>query len=244
MKNAFKIVRVVRKRKDFFMRPVLIYPSPNFNERRLPIDMIVLHYTGMKSERDALNRLTDPASGVSAHYVVFENGDIYNPVDEELRAWHAGVSFWRGETDTNSRSIGIEIANSGHEFGYRPFPDEQIESVVELCRDIIRRRNIPAGNIVGHSDVAPARKADPGELFPWKTLAKNGVGLWTDEFIPPEKDVTDMLTGIGYDVTDEPAAYTAFARHFYPADLTGKSGRGIQRLAAVSALYERRDAKK
>lgn len=126
------------------MRPVLICPSPNFNRRLLPIDMIVLHYTGMKSEQTALDRLIDPTSGVSAHYVVFENGDIYNPVDEESRAWHAGISFWRGETDTNSRSIGIEIANPGHEFGYTPFPDAQIDALIALCKDILSRRRILA----------------------------------------------------------------------------------------------------
>ncbi len=241
MKNALKIIRVIRKRKDFFMRPVLIYPSPNFNRRLSPIDMIVLHYTGMESEQAALDRLTDPSSGVSAHYVVFENGDIYNPVDEESRAWHAGVSFWRGETDTNSRSIGIEITNPGHEFGYRPFSDRQIESVIELCQDIIRRRNIPANNIVGHSDVAPTRKTDPGELFPWKTLAENGVGLWTDEFALPEQGVKEMLADIGYDTTDESAALTAFRRHFLPQSLPDGASGLAERMAAVRGLFHAKE---
>ncbi len=241
MKNALKIVRVIRKQKDFFMRPVLIYPSPNFNRRLLPIDMIVLHYTGMASERAALDRLADPSSGVSAHYVVFENGDIYNPVAEESRAWHAGVSFWRGEKDTNSRSIGIEITNPGHEFGYRPFSDQQIESVIELCRDIIRRRNIPARNIVGHSDVAPMRKSDPGELFPWKRLAENGVGLWTDEFVSPERSVREMLADIGYDTTVESAALTAFRRHFLPQSLPDGVIGLAERMAAVRTLFHTKE---
>lgn len=227
------------------MFPIFDLPSPNFNERRLPVDMIVLHYTGMQTFDEALRRLTDPSAQVGAHYAVSKSGDVFRLVDEEKRAWHAGVSYWRGITDTNSRSIGIEIENAGHEYGYAPFPETQMESVVELCRDIIKRRPIiPAVNIVGHSDVAPTRKTDPGELFPWRFLAENGIGLWTDGFAPSEKTAREMLAGIGYDATDESAAYKAFARRFFPADLTGKSERGIQRLAAVSALYERQDAGK
>lgn len=226
------------------MFPFFDLPSPNFNERRLPVDMIVLHYTGMRTFDAALTRLTDPASRVSAHYAVSKSGDVFRLVDEEKRAWHAGVSYWRGETDTNGRSIGVEIENAGHEFGYAPFPDEQIASVVELCRDIIERRRIPAVNIVGHSDVAPTRKSDPGELFPWKTLAENGVGLWTDGFAAPERTAREMLAGVGYDASDETAAMRAFARRFFPADPTGKTEQCIERLAAVSALYERKDAER
>ena len=213
------------------MRPVLICPSPNFNRRLLPIDMIVLHYTGMKSEQTALDRLIDPTSGVSAHYVVFENGDIYNPVDEESRAWHAGISFWRGETDTNSRSIGIEIANPGHEFGYTPFPDAQIDALIALCKDILSRRRILA--VLGHSDVAPTRKQDPGELFPWSKLAENGIGFWTNDFCQPVGSIKQMLSSIGYDTTDLNAAVTAFQRHFYPEALLSDGKRTAERISAV-----------
>ena len=149
------------------MRPVFVYPSANFNGRYSPVDMIVLHYTGMKTGQEALDRLCNPAAAVSTHYLIFENGDIYNLVEEEFRAWHAGLSQWRGIPDVNSRSIGIEIVNPGHEFGYVPFTAEQIQSVIDLCKDIMTRHHIPAGNILGHSDVAPARKSDPGELFPF-----------------------------------------------------------------------------
>ena len=147
-------------------------PSPNFDERQLPVSMIVLHYTGMPDAEGALNRLTSPDSRVSAHYLVKEDGEVIQLVDEEKRAWHAGKSYWRGITDVNSASVGIEIVNPGHEFGYRPFPDEQIASVIPLVADIKDRHGVGRGNIVGHRDVAPARKEYPGELFPWSALAK------------------------------------------------------------------------
>ncbi len=156
-------------------------PSPNFNDREgHTIDMLVLHYTGMRSADDARDKLCNAMSDkkVSAHYLVDEDGTIYAMVDESMRAWHAGVSYWRGHTNINQRSIGIEIVNPGHEFGYRPFPKPQMEAVAELCKDILSRRAIPARNVVGHSDVAPERKQDPGELFDWKFLAEHGVGLW------------------------------------------------------------------
>lgn len=160
-------------------------PSPNFNERKGPPDMVVLHYTGMETARAALDRLCDPEAKVSAHYVVDEDGSVYRLVPEERRAWHAGVSWWRGETDINGCAIGIEIVNPGHEFGYRDFPAVQVDSVIGLLDGIRERWDIPDSRILGHSDVAPARKEDPGERFPWKTLAEHGHGLWVEPDLPP-----------------------------------------------------------
>ncbi len=153
-------------------------PSPNFNERRAPPDILVLHYTGMPTGEAALARLRDPAAEVSAHYLVEEDGRIFSLVPEERRAWHAGRGAWQGETDVNAASIGIEIVNPGHEFGYRAFPEAQIEAVIDLVADIRSRWSIPDARIIAHSDLAPERKEDPGELFPWKRLAQSGHGLW------------------------------------------------------------------
>ncbi|MBP2157641.1 MULTISPECIES: N-acetylmuramoyl-L-alanine amidase [Asticcacaulis] len=160
-------------------------PSPNFNERKGPPDMVVLHYTGMETAKAALDRLLDPDAKVSAHYVVDEDGSVYALVPEERRAWHAGVSYWRGETDINGCSIGVEIVNPGHEFGYRDFPAIQIDAVIGLLDGIRERWDIADSRILGHSDVAPARKEDPGERFPWKTLADHGHGLWVEPDLPP-----------------------------------------------------------
>jgi N-acetylmuramoyl-L-alanine amidase len=154
--------------------------SPNFDARRAPPDMIVLHYTGMATGEAALARLRDPEARVSSHYLVEEDGRVFRLVPEERRAWHAGTSWWRGETDCNSASIGIEIVNPGHEFGYRCFPDVQVEAVIALLVGIRGRWTVPNSRILGHSDVAPDRKEDPGELFPWKRLAEAGHGLWFD----------------------------------------------------------------
>ena len=155
-------------------------PSPNFDNRVSPPDMIVLHYTGMRTGDEALARMTDPEAKVSAHYMIEEDGRLYSLVSEERRAWHAGVSFWKGATDINAASIGIELVNPGHEFGYRAFPDAQIEALIELMDDIRSRWTVPESRILGHSDVAPARKTDPGELFPWKRLAQAGHGIWVE----------------------------------------------------------------
>lgn len=154
--------------------------SPNFNARRGGVapSMIVLHYTGMKTTQAALERLCDPASEVSAHYFIHEDGRILQLVEDDKRAWHAGAAYWRGETDINSHSIGIELVNPGHEFGYRPFPEPQIKSLKKLCRRLIQKHKIPPGNICGHSDIAPGRKQDPGELFPWRELARENIGIW------------------------------------------------------------------
>jgi N-acetylmuramoyl-L-alanine amidase len=158
-------------------------PSPNYDPRRegCPIDILVLHYTGMRTAEEALERLCDPAAKVSSHYTIDRDGRIYRHVDESLRARHAGVSWWAGERDVNSRSIGIELVNPGHEFGYLAFPEPQIEALIELARGILARHPIPPHRVVGHSDVAPVRKTDPGELFPWQHLAENGIGI----FPPP-----------------------------------------------------------
>jgi len=172
--------------------------SPNCDSRDgQAIDMLVLHYTGMKSMQEALSRLCDPAAEVSAHYMVDEDGTVYRLVPEEMRAWHAGkapLTTWRGYTNVNQRSIGIEIVNPGHEFGYRPFPKVQMESVAQLCKEILARHKIPARNVVAHSDIAPSRKEDPGEKFPWKDLAEKGIGLW-----PREQFATQALLNIFLD---------------------------------------------
>ena len=159
-----------------------IEASPNFDERTglARPDMIVLHYTGMQFSQDAIMRLCDPKARVSSHYVVIENGSIVQLVPEVKRAWHAGISSWNGDTDINSRSIGIEICNPGHEFGYPDFPPRQIAAVITLCRSILTRNIVKPENIVAHSDVAPGRKQDPGEKFPWKRLAQSNIGLWVE----------------------------------------------------------------
>ena len=153
-------------------------PSPNFDARRGPPDMLVLHYTGMQTAEAAIARLSDPETKVSAHYVVDEDGSILKLVAEERRAWHAGRGVWLGETDCNAASIGIEIVNPGHEFGYSDFPEVQVDTVISLIADIRTRWTIPDARIIGHSDLAPERKQDPGERFPWKRLASVGHGLW------------------------------------------------------------------
>ena len=159
------------------MSAIIDTQSPNFDERALPVTMVVLHYTGMQDAASAIARLCDPEAKVSAHYLIAEDGQIVRMVDEAKRAWHAGKSFWRGITDINSASVGIEIVNPGHEFGYRPFPVAQIDALIGLMQDVTLRHRITRGNIVGHSDVAPARKEDPGELFPWERLARLRLAL-------------------------------------------------------------------
>ena len=223
--------------------PIEHHASPNHGERigGKPVDMLILHYTGMISDERALKWLTDPESAVSSHYFVFEDGRIAKLVEEDRRAWHAGQSFWAGETDINSRSIGIEVANPGHEFGYRPFPAPQIAAVIALSRDILARHPIPPERVLAHSDVAPLRKEDPGELFPWGDLHKAGVGAW----VPPEPlgggvsfklgergegvaEIKNRLRSYGYAVGDwlefdgvTEAAVRAFQRHFRPERVDG-----------------------
>lgn len=172
-------------------------PSPNFDARTKVPDMLVLHYTGMESGEAALARLRDPEARVSSHYMVEEDGRIFRLVPEERRAWHAGVSFWKGEEGVNHASIGIEIVNPGHEFGYRPFPAAQIDAVIALVADIRTRWSIDDGRILGHSDVAPARKQDPGELFPWKQLAHAGHGIWAEADPAPGDPLVEGAEGVG-----------------------------------------------
>lgn len=194
--------------------------------------MIVLHYTGMQTAQDALARLCDPDSKVSAHYMIEEDGTCHALVPEDKRAWHAGVSYWQGETDINSRAIGIEIVNGGHDFGYTPFPEAQIQAVMRLCQDIMARYSISPERVLGHSDVAPARKIDPGHLFPWERLAKAGVGVWPERFdgeILGEGGVDDFYQGLlalGYDPkASREDVVVAFHRHFCPERFLGWADR-------------------
>jgi len=202
-------------------------PSPNFDERLLPVSLIVLHYTGMQDADAAIRRLTDPAAKVSAHYLIAEDGTVLKMVDEAHRAWHAGRSHWRGITDVNSASIGIEIVNPGHEFGYRPFPDQQIEALLPLVAGIKERYAIGRGDVVGHSDIAPQRKQDPGELFPWSRLARLRLALPrpTRNLMDPgwtEGGFLLALERFGYDVSDKLAAVVAFQRRFRPELIDGE----------------------
>lgn len=206
---------------------IIAAPSPNFDDRLQPISMIVLHYTGMQDAPSAIARLRDPEAKVSAHYVVAEDGVTLRLVDEHKRAWHAGKSHWREWDLVNDVSIGIEIVNPGHEFGYRPFPDEQIASVIALVASVKERYAITRGNIVGHSDVAPARKRDPGELFPWHSLARLRLALPrpTRNLMDPmwsEGGFLLALERFGYDVTEPMAAIMAFQRRFRPELIDGE----------------------
>lgn len=220
-----------------------VMPSPNFGERkdgRRP-DMIVLHYTGMPDATGALEHLRKTASQVSSHYFIFEDGRVIQMVPESKRAWHAGVSSWAGETDINSCSIGIEIANPGHDFIYRDFPRRQIAAVTALCRGILTRHAIPPARVLGHSDIAPSRKQDPGEKFPWRILHDSGVGHWVkpakiadgpllslgdggDAVEAAQKLLADYGYGISvngdYDSTTHEVV-TAFQRHFRPERIDG-----------------------
>ncbi|MBU6498510.1 MAG: N-acetylmuramoyl-L-alanine amidase [Rhodospirillales bacterium] len=219
--------------------------------------MIVIHYTGMRTGRAALERLRDPQSRVSAHYVVEEGGEVWRLVAEERRAWHAGESFWRGRSGLNDRSIGIEIVNGGHEFGPPDYPVLQLSVVCDLCLDILSRHRIAARDIVGHSDIAPDRKEDPGERFDWAGLARNGVGLWP-EGVPDLgtigivrdaaalRDVRAALATIGYRVAPEgaldpalAAVLRAFQRHWRPEAVTGQADAGtLARLLAVARMVD------
>lgn len=230
-------------------------PSPNHDERpaNTQVDTLILHYTGMRSAQAAIDVLRDPAREVSSHYVVDEDGAILRLVPEDRRAWHAGISFWRGHTALNGRSIGIEIVNPGHEWGYRDFPALQMAAVCELCLGIIARHPIPPRNVIAHSDVAPDRKEDPGEKFDWEGLARNGIGLWPHG--TPDlgtggavrdaaslRDVRAALASIGYRVAPEgaldPALSTvlrAFQRHWRPEAITGQADAGtLARLLGVA----------
>jgi N-acetylmuramoyl-L-alanine amidase len=259
-------------------------PSPNFDARQRPLDLVVLHYTGMQTLEVALDRLTDPApkawrypgpwqdsgidpntdlSRVSAHYVVARSGEIFGLVEEEARAWHAGVSSWRGLEGVNHNAIGIEIENGGHDFGLPAYPDAQVTRVIALVRDILERRRLPITAVVGHSDIAPGRKADPGEHFPWAQLGAAGVALWPDfrpgapgpvfavrrdeamgDEAPEVAALQEALAGIGYGapVTGAYCATTqacveAFQRRFRPERVDGAlDAQTLERVSAVLAL--------
>ena len=223
---------------------IISQPSDNFDERGVdtPIEILVMHYTGMQSGQAALQRLCDPAAEVSSHYLVEEDGRIFQLVQEKHRAWHAGIASWRGKRDVNARSIGIEIVNPGHEFGYREFPKAQMESVIALSKEILARHEIPARNVIGHSDVAFRRKQDPGELFDWEGLAREEIGLWPiaphiHEGFPSHQEgdggeavrqMQEELVLYGYDMPVEglfgpitTMAVVAFQRHFRPTRVDG-----------------------
>lgn len=213
--------------------------SPNHGARAAgkPIDMLVLHYTGMPSASEALDRLCHPSAEVSAHWLVEEDGTVWRLVDEGRRAWHAGRSFWAGETDINSASIGIELVNPGHEWGYRSFPVPQLDALEELIRGILARHPIPPRRILGHSDVAPQRKLDPGELFPWERLAAAGIGLWPAPAGTSSAAPETLLGSIGYEL-EAPisAVIAAFQRHWRPQRCDGVPDDETRRwLAAVAA---------
>ena len=187
--------------------------------------MLVLHYTGMESAEAAIDRLCDPQAKVSAHYVIHEDGRTVQLVAEERRAWHAGVAFWRGNTDINARSIGIEMVNPGHEFGLKPFPEKQMAALDTLVLEIVQRHLIAGRNVVGHSDVAPRRKDDPGELFDWPRLYKCGIGVWPEEGQGGDMDEQQagiLLRDFGYETDDLGKTLEAFQRHFRPAEINGK----------------------
>jgi len=204
---------------------VIDRPSPNFDARKSPLSIVVLHYTGMPDAASALDRLTDPAAKVSAHWVVAEDGQLVRLVDEADRAWHAGKSWWRGISDVNSASIGIEIVNPGHEFGYRPFPPEQMTAVAGLVAAACRRHGIDPANVVGHSDIAPGRKDDPGELFDWPGLAAQGLATPIPAAtLDPQWTDTGFLAALhryGYDVAEPTPAVIAFQRRFRPVRFDG-----------------------
>lgn len=225
----------------------------NFNERRAPVDILLLHYTGMEDGAKAQQWLCVPESQVSCHYIVHEDGQIVQMVAEDARAWHAGVGSWQGREDVNSRSIGIEIVNPGHEFGYPDFPNTQITAVIELCSDILsRRREITPRNVLAHSDIAPGRKRDPGEKFPWRRLHEEGIGHWAEpaplaggRFLtlgdggPPVEALREMLSLYGYGIGrsgefDQQTAQVvaAFQRHFRQQKVDG-----VADVSTVETLY-------
>ncbi len=224
-------------------------PSPNHDARPpgVAVDMLVIHYTGMQSAAAALDRLRDPVAKVSSHYVIDEDGTTYRLVPETRRAWHAGVSCWAGRAGCNDLSIGIELVNPGHEWGYRPFPEAQMAALERLAAGIVARHGICPSRVLGHSDVAPERKRDPGELFDWRRLARAGIGLWPEldgRSLPanaPVAEVQRLLRAYGYGCPqtgelDPPtvAGIAAFQRHFRPRRVDGRPD--AETLATLHAL--------
>ncbi len=236
-RRALPIPKSVAEMKEFVPDSSIVsdvIPSPNFGERnkgRTP-DMIVLHYTGMPDVEGALARLCQAGTEVSAHYVVLEDGRVVQCVQESKRAWHAGLSFWAGEEDINSCSIGIEIVNRGHDWGYPDFPLRQVAAVIALCRGIIIRRNVAPHRILAHSDVAPERKQDPGEKFPWRALWDSGVGHW----VPPAPISRGEVMKLGADGPEVLALQNSLAQYGY--GLT-PSGHYDQATAAVVTAFQR-----
>lgn len=227
-------------------------PSPNHGQRPAAavVDILLLHYTDMTRASDAVDRLCDPSAQVSAHYVVGEDGTVWRLVAESRRAWHAGVSWWAGDSDVNSRSIGIEIANPGHSHGYRGFPEAQMTALESLCRGILARHPIPPHRVLGHSDVSPGRKIDPGHLFDWRRLARAGIGLWPETPAPTTASAAvtvAALAAIGYrtegcDPADpvNRAALASFHRHWCPEALDrGPGGHSASMLGAVAEAVKK-----
>ncbi len=246
---------------------IITSPSPNFDDRKHAVDMLVLHYTGMKTGQAAFDQLRNPDAKVSSHYLLWEDGRVDQMVAEDRRAWHAGVSSWQGDDDLNSRSIGIEIVNGGHDFPLPdgtlpPYPAAQVEALIELCHTILAGHDIPQTRIVGHSDIAPLRKQDPGEHFPWERLARAGIGIWADieELDNPDvqtkglspgdetasvQRMQDSLQRIGYGLPptgafDEltEATVRAFQRRWLPDRVTGTADiRTLRQIGVIHALY-------
>jgi N-acetylmuramoyl-L-alanine amidase len=244
---------------------IIYAPSPNHDERTLPISLLVLHYTGMENGKAALERMCDPNAKVSAHYMVEEDGRVFRLVDEDRRAWHAGVSSWNGEININSASIGIEIVNGGHDFGLPDFPGPQIASVTALCYDIMQRHKIENFGVVSHSDIAPDRKKDPGEKFPWAKLADAGIGIWpevktTDQRLLLDAKNTDKsyiypvqsaLKFIGYGlnmtgVLDNTtiSVIKAFQRRYRPSKIDGLIDVQTTALLTLLVQYKRKNSRK
>ena len=246
-------------------RPVIDTPSPNCDERpgdAGPVDTLVLHYTGMVSAEAALARMTDARARVSAHWCIGEDGTLWRLVPEERRAWHAGVSEWRGLRSVNDRSVGIELVNPGHEHGYRPFPPLQMDALLDLARAIVARHPIEPRNVVAHSDIAPARRQDPGELFGWPRLAEAGIGLWPEEGEGSAQDrpalrqgdsgaavrrQQERLRAVGYSLAADgdfgaatAAVVRAFQRHFRQTRVDGAIDAGtaevLERVSVLMAV--------
>jgi N-acetylmuramoyl-L-alanine amidase len=225
------------------MDEIIDCPSPNFDDRDQPVSIVVLHYTGMEDAASAIDRLRDPEARVSCHYLVAEDGQVLRMVAEDKRAWHAGRSYWRGLHNVNAASIGIEIVNPGHEYGYRPFTPQQMDSLVPLLAGIVQRHQVPRANVVGHSDIAPARKQDPGELFDWARLARHGLAVArpTRGLVDPHWTDGGFLLALeryGYDVREPQAAVTAFQRRFRP-DLVDGEIDGESRAILLQLLLDR-----
>ena len=223
------------------MKRIISSPSPNYNDRPpgTIIDILVLHYTGMPETTQALERMCDPTTKVSAHYLIDIDGQVLQLISENKRAWHAGISSWRGNCNINDRSIGIELANPGHEHGYQKFSSPQIESLIKIAKRTIARYPIPARNVIGHSDISPTRKKDPGELFDWHTLALEGIGHW-----PESSKITNIkhidksnlelaLKEYGYETSDLTATIVAFQRHFLPNRCDGLPDREMFHKLAI-----------